>query len=69
MVWPVVDSNQTRMDLMAEAQGDLRAEYELLGLRPVSVPNFKFGLWRGKPALLATVAVVQLPQNPEAWAG
>ena len=65
MIWPVVDSRMTRNELMQEAAADLRAEYEKLHLRPVSAPNFKFGHWHDRPALVAHVAVVQLPAVPD----
>lgn len=42
MIWPVIDSRKTRNELMQEAVGDLRAQYERLGVRPVSAPAFRF---------------------------
>jgi hypothetical protein len=66
MVWPVIDTRRTRAELMAEATADLRAEYEALGVRPVSAPNFTFKPDDiGRPALWAQVAVVLLPRLPE----
>lgn len=66
MIWPVIDTRRTRQELMAEAAGDLRAEYEKLGVRPVSAPNFAFKPDdSGRPALVATVAVVLLPRYPD----
>jgi hypothetical protein len=63
MVWPVIDSSQTRAELMQEAVGLLRAEYVKFHVRPVSAPTFRFGLWKSRPALLAVVAVVPLPEE------
>lgn len=66
MIWPVIDSRRTRQELMAEASADLRAEYEKLGVRPVSAPNFTFKPDDiGRPALWAQVAVVTLPRVPD----
>lgn len=68
MVWPVIDSRRTRSELMAEAVADLRAEYEALGVRPVSAPNFTFKPDDiGRPSLWAQVAVVTLPRLPDGW--
>jgi len=61
MIWPVLDTRRTRQELMAEAAADLREEYGPLGLRPVSAPNFRFQPGENGPALVAFVAVVQLP--------
>lgn len=66
MVWPVIDSRRTREELMREAAADLRAEYEKLGVRPVSAPTFRFAPDDiGRPSLWAQVAVVMLPRLPE----
>lgn len=65
MVWPIKDTRMTRNELMQEAAADLRAEYQKLALRPVSAPVFKFGHWHDRPALVAHVAVVQLPAFPD----
>lgn len=65
MIWPIIDSRKTRNDLMREAVGDLRAEYERLGVRPVSAPAFKFGHGEKGPMLVALVGVVTLPHMPE----
>ena len=66
MIWPVIDTRRTREELMAEATADLRAEYEKLGVRPVSAPNFTFKPDDiGRPSLMAQVAVVLLPRLPE----
>ena len=69
MIWPVIDTRRTRQELMAEATADLRAEYEKLGVRPVSAPNFTFKPDDiGRPSLWAQVAVVMLPRLPEGGA-
>jgi hypothetical protein len=69
MIWPVIDTRRTRQELMAEATADLRAEYEKLGVRPVSAPNFTFKPDDiGRPSLMAQVAVVMLPRLPEGGA-
>lgn len=66
MVWPVIDTRRTRQELMEEATADLRAEYEKLGVRPVSAPVFHFKPdGSGRPALIANVAVVLLPRYPD----
>ena len=67
MIWPIIDSRKTRNELMQEAMGDLRTEYERLGVRPVSAPNFKFGHGEKGPMLVALVGVVTLPRPPEGW--
>lgn len=42
MLWPVIDTRLTRNDLMQQAIDDLRTEYDLLDVRPVSAPAFRF---------------------------